>query len=304
MKYPIDDELKNLARYKGSAVLRLYPLLNIAYRISGCRPDGGVTVNRYSTPGYNGARLQTVVIAPKHCAAPLPCIVLYHGGGLLLKASKAHYQIAKWYALKANCRVIVADYRLLPKYRYPVAIEDCYSTYIWAVRNARRLSIDSDRMILAGDSAGGTIAAAVAMMLRDRKQPAPKGVLLVYPVTDRRMCTESMRRYTDTPIWDANCTELFWTVYLKDQAPGQANYASPMETGSLRHFPKTYVEVAEFDCLHDEGVAFAQRLQSEGVPTELHEVKGACHGFEAALESAMVALSVNRRVKWIRSVLG
>lgn len=302
MKYNIDKELKKLTKYKGSAVIHLYPLLNIAYQINSCKSDGRVTVTKYSTPGYNGGELSTLVIEPKQCADKLPCIVFYHGGGFLLKASKAHYQIAKWYAEKANCKVVFTDYRLLPKYRYPVAIEDCYNTYIWAVHNAERLNINSGKMIVAGDSAGGNIAANVAVMLWDRKQLSPKGTLLIYPVMDRSMNTESMRRYTDTPIWDAGCTALFWKIYLKDQDPRQIQYASPMEAGSLGHFPKTYIEVAEFDCLHDEGVAFAEKLQSEGIAVELHEVKGACHGFEVAMESTIVADSLNRRIKWIRSV--
>ncbi|MDO5153376.1 MAG: alpha/beta hydrolase [Eubacteriales bacterium] len=302
MKYNIDKELKKLTKYKGSAVIHLYPLLNIAYQINNCKSDDRVTVSKYSTLGYNGGELSTLVIEPKQCADTLPCIVFYHGGGFLLKASTAHYQIAKWYAEKANCKVVFTDYRLLPKYRYPVAIEDCYNTYIWAVHNAERLNINSDKIIVAGDSAGGNIAANVAVMLWDRKQLSPKGTLLIYPVMDRSMNTESMRRYTDAPIWDAGCTELFWKIYLKDQDPRQIQYASPMEAGSLGHFPKTYVEVAEFDCLHDEGVAFAEKLQSEGIVVELHEVKGACHGFEAATESKIVADSVNRRIQWIRSV--
>ncbi len=302
MKYNIDKELKNLAKYKGSAVVRLYPLLNIAYQINGCKSDDRVTVNKYSTPGYNGVKLSTLVIEPKQSTDKLPCIVLYHGGGFLLKASKAHYQIAKLYAEKANCKVILTDYRLLPKYRYPIAIEDCYNTYIWAVYNADQIHINSDKIIVAGDSAGGNIASAVTMMLQDRKQLSPKGALLIYPVMDRRMNTESMKRYMDTPIWDANCTELFWKIYLKNQASGQIQYASPMEADSLKHFPKTYVEVAEFDCLHDEGVAFAERLQSESISVELHEVKGACHGYEAAIKSTIVTDSLNKRIKWIRSV--
>ena len=156
--------------------------------------------------------------------------------------------------------------------------------------------------MVAGDSAGGNIAAAVTMMLQDRKRLSPKGVLLIYPVIDRSMSTESMKRYTDTPIWDAHCTELFWKIYLKGQDPSQTQYASPLEAASLEGFPKTYIEVAEFDCLHDEGAAFAEKLRSEGVSVELHEVKGACHGFEAATESTIVTDSINRRIKWIRSV--
>ncbi len=260
MKYNIDKELKKLTRYRGSAVIHLYPLLNIAYQINSCKSDDRVTVNKYSTPGYNGVELSTLVIEPKQCANKLPCIVFYHGGGFLLKASKAHYQIAKLYAERANCKVVLTDYRLLPKYRYPVAIEDCYNTYLWAVHNAEQININSDKLIVAGDSAGGNIAAAVAMMLQDRKQRSPKGALLIYPVLDRSMNTESMKRYKDTPIWDADCTELFWKIYLKNQVPRQIQYASPLEACSLKNFPKTYVEVAEFDCLHDEGIAFAKKL--------------------------------------------
>lgn len=304
MRYDIDKELKGLAGYRGSAVICLYPLLNIAYQLDRCESDGRVTVKRYPVPGYNGARLSTLVIEPKQCTGKLPCIVFFHGGGFLLKASGAHYQIAKWYAEKANCKVILPDYRLLPRYRYPAAVEDCYSTYLWAARHAEQLKIDRDTFIVAGDSAGGNIAAAVALMLWDRKRLSPQGALLVYPVLDRRMATESMRRYTDTPIWDAGCTKAFWKLYLKGQDPEQIRYASPMEAGTLEHFPKTYMEVAEFDCLHDEGAAFAEKLQAEGTAVELHEVKGACHGFEAALKSTLVRDSVDRRVRWLRAVWG
>ena len=95
---------------------------------------------------------------------------------------------------------------------------------------------------------------------------------------------------------------MFWKIYLKGQDPSQTQYASPLEAASPEGFPKTYIEVAEFDCLHDEGAAFAEKLRSEGVSVELHEVKGACHGFEAVTESTIVTDSINRRIKWIRSV--
>lgn len=91
-------------------------------------------------------------------------------------------------------------------------------------------------------------------------------------------------------------------VWTSNIAPKPTQYASPMEAASLKHFPKTYVEVAEFDCLHDEGIAFVEKLQSEDIPVELHEVKSACHSFEAEMESKIVLDSINRRIYWIRSV--
>ncbi len=102
---------------------------------------------------------------------------------------------------------------------------------------------------VTGDSAGGNIAGAVTVMLKDRKQDLPKGVMMIYPVLDKRMVTESMKKYTDTPIWDSRCNKLFWEMYLKDQDVSQTRYASISEINSLDFFPDTYIEVAEFDCL-------------------------------------------------------
>ncbi|MGI6653499.1 MAG: alpha/beta hydrolase [Christensenellales bacterium] len=302
MKYNIDKELNSLSMFRGAMVVHLYPFVNIVYRLNNCKSDSFVTVKKYSTPGYLGSERSTLVIEPKQCDENLPCLIIFHGGGFLLRASSVHYQFAKWYARKANCKVVLTDYRLLPQYKYPIAIEDCYNTYLWVLDNYKELNINKDKIIVTGDSAGGNIASAVIMMLRDRRQPTPKGAMLIYPVLDKRMSTESMKRYTDTPIWDSGCTKLFWDLYLENQDVSQVKYASISESDSLSFFPQTYVEVAEFDCLRDEGIAFAERLQSEGVSAEIHVVKGACHGFEATLKSTIVKTCLNRRVAWIKNI--
>ena len=301
-KYKIDSELAKLARQKAPSNIYLYPIVNMVMKLSACTSDDKVTVKKYMTPGYENGKLSTLVIEPKNNSDILPCIVFYHGGGFLLKASRAHYQIAKWYAEMAKCKVVFTDYRLLPKNKYPVAVEDCYCTYRWILDRADMLGINKDKIIVAGDSAGGNLAAAVTLMLWDRIQIAPLGAMMIYPVTDRRMITESMKKFTDTPVWDSKLTKMFWKAYLGNQEPNQIQYASPIEAGSLEHFQNVYMEVAEFDCLRDEGIAFAERLRSEGVFTELHEVKGACHGFETALESRILEKSMQRRIHWIQSV--
>lgn len=303
MKYPIDKELKSLSIYSGSMVGKLYPMINIGYRLNKCRSDKYVSVRKESTPGYNYATINTLIIEPKECDKDLPCIVLFHGGGFLMSASDAHYKLAKRYVREANCKVIMPDYRLLPKHRYPVAIEDCYNTYLWILQNSDSLGINKNRIIFTGDSAGGNIAAAVTVMLKDRDKPIPKGLMLIYPVLDKRMITESMEKYTNTPIWDAKCNKLFWDMYLKDQDADEAKYASVSELDHLEFFPETYVEAAEFDCLHDEGIEFAQKLISSGVSAEYHSVDGTCHGFEAAPKSLILDRCVNRRITWIERVL-
>ncbi|MCM1022492.1 MAG: alpha/beta hydrolase [Prevotella sp.] len=303
MKYKIDGGLQKIARNKAPSNIYLYPVVNAAMKLSVCTSDDKVTVNKYVTPGYENAELSTLTIEPQGRSGVLPCIIFYHGGGLLLKASKAHYRIAKWYAEKAKCKVVFADYRLLPKNKFPVAVEDCYCTYKWVLDNDDMLEIDRNKIIVAGDSAGGNLAAAVTLMLWDRDRLSPLGAMLIYPVTDRRMITNSMKTFTDTPIWDAKRTKMFWRAYLGDKEPEQIQYASPIEAKSLEHFPNTYIETAEFDCLRDEGTAFADRLRSEGVITDLYEVKGACHGFETALESGIVSEAMERRIRWFQGVL-
>ncbi|MBP5358363.1 MAG: alpha/beta hydrolase [Treponema sp.] len=302
MKYPIDKELKSISIYSGSMVGRLYPLVNKAYGFVKCKSDDNVTVKKYSTPGYDGAEISALVIEPKQYEGDLPCIVLFHGGGFLMRASGAHYQIAKWYAQKAKCKVVMPDYRLLPKYRYPVAIEDCYNAYTWVLENAETLDINRDKILVAGDSAGGNIAGAVTLMLNDRGQSLPKGALLIYPVLDKRMITDSMKRFTDTPIWDSNCNKLFWGMYLKDQDANLAKYASIAEADSLGFFPPAYIEVSEYDCLHDEGIEFAQRLETEGISVEVHDMKGTCHGYETALKSSILEKCMAVRLEWIRKI--
>lgn len=302
MKYSIDKELKSLSIYSGSLVGRLYPMINIGYRLNKCRSDKYVSVRRLSTPGYNGETIPSLIIEPKECGKDLPCIVFFHGGGLLMSASEAHYQVAKRYAREANCKVIMPDYRLLPKFPYPVALEDCYNTYLWVLQNFESLGINKDRIVFAGDSAGGHIAAALIVMLKDRNQPIPRGAMLIYPALDKRMVTESMK-YTDTPIFDSKCYKLFWSMYLKDQNADEAKYASVAELDHLEFFPDTYVEVAEFDCLHDEGIAFAEKLISSGVSAEYHSVDGTFHGFEAASKSSILDRCIKRRIHWIKRVL-
>ena len=152
------------------------------------------------------------------------------------------------------------------------------------------------KKLTVGDSAGGNIAAAVTVMLKDRNQPIPQGNM------DKRMITESMMKYTDTPIWDSKCNKRFWDMYLKGCDSFHTRYSSMSEIDHLDFFPKTYVEVAEFDCLHDEGIAFAKTLISEGVETEYYSVHGTCHGFEAATRSSILNECMKRRIEWMKNV--
>lgn len=298
-KYDIDPELAKIAKIKMPDNPALLPLMNGIIGLSKCRSDDAVAVTRHQTPGHGGAILDTLVIEPIHHKGELPCMVLYHGGGFVLKASFAHHRMAKLYASRLPCKVVYTDYRLAPEHPFPVPAEDCYCTYKWALAHA-----GGAQMIVAGDSAGGNLALAVSLMARDQGLRMPDAELLIYPVTDRRMATDSMKKYVDAPVFDAKLSQMMWDAYLGREQPERIEYASPLEAVSFARFPPTYVEVAEFDALHDEGVLLHQKLRAQGIPAELHEVKGACHGFESAIKSDLLKTCVERRLDWLRAALG
>lgn len=300
MKYPLDAELKSLERHKIPAKLRLIPMMNAISSRFKCESDTNVIVSEYDIAGYEGEMINTLVIEPRNTESKLPCLVYFHGGGFMLKSTAINQQTVKEYVAKTPCKVVYVDYRLAPDNPFPIPVEDCFSTYQWVLEHTEMLQIDSDAIMIGGDSAGGNLAIGVILMARDRGLSLPSKVMLIYPATDRRMLTESMQKYTDTPVWDAKLSKMMWDAYLGGQQEEHIEYASPMEADSLIAFPKTYMEVAEFDCLHDEGITFYERLLEYGTEVELHEVKGACHGFENVFESQIARQCMARRVEWLR----
>ena len=306
MKYTIDPELKLISKIKMPNIPKLLPLMNAVCRGFLCRSDAKVLVRRYRMRGYLGAPLMVHVIEPKLIKEKpkrLPCLVLFHGGGFMLRASGAHYKIAKEYAVRMQCKVIYVDYRKAPKHPFPIPVSDCFAAYQWTCSHAKQLGIDKENIFLGGDSAGGNLAAAVVFMAKDRLYHLPKGVLLVYPVLDRRMQTLSMQTFTDTPVWDAKLSKTMWQCYLGKAIPVPVEYASPAEAKEVSCFPPTYMEVAEFDCLHDEGIEFAEKLKKSGVAVELHEVKGGCHGYEMATNSLLVKSCLDMRIAWMKRMV-
>ena len=300
-RYNIDRELIKYTRVKPPRNIHLYAIVNLVLRSYKCKSDKNVKVAKKSFPGYRGEILKGYLIEPKQYSGDIPCIMFYHGGGLLLKASGAHYKTAKEYVKEANCKVFFPDYRLMLKHGYPVPFEDCYYAYKWILDNSKELNIDTDKMVVAGDSVGGYLAAVVSMMLKERDYIVPTGALMTYPVIDYRMKTESMIKFTDTPIWDSKRNKMFWNAYLKDVDKEEMKYVSLTEEVT-KDFPKAYIETAEFDCLHDEGVEFAERLKEIGIPIDYYDIKNSCHGYENAYESKIMRESIGRRIQWLHSL--
>ena len=231
-----------------------------------------------------------------------PVVIYFHGGGFIYKAAPYHYKLVKEYCVKTPCKVLMVDYRLTTQNSFPVPANDCYSALKWLVENADNLKIDKSKIVIAGDSAGGNLAAAVTLMARDNKLIFPCGQMLIYPVIDRRMKTQSMNKYTDTPIWNSRLSKKMWELYLPNSNAENIEYASPIEAPNLSGLPNTYIETAEFDCLHDEGMEYAKALKAAGNAVFLNETKNTIHGFDMASKSRVVIDSIEKRIQFLQNL--
>jgi len=225
---------------------------------------------------------------------PLPILVYFHGGGWVICSLDTHDGTCRQLANRAGCIVVSVDYRLAPEHRFPAAADDCYAATVWAAEHAEELGGDRARVAVGGDSAGGNLAAVVALMARDRGGPALVFQLLVYPVIDRDLDRHpSMTENASGYLLERDDMDWFWGLYLGDDADAESPYAAPARATSLAGLPPALVLTAEYDPLRDEGEAYGRRLQAEGVAATVSRYDGLVHGFfgmSALVERAADAL--------------
>lgn len=263
--------------------------------------DKQVLAEKKRINGYQNGEIEIIVFSPRGMEQNLPCLVYYHGGGFFFGAGGYHYKYAKEYALKTPCKVIMVQYRLAPKHPHPTPSEDCYAALRWTFENADALGIDKTKIGVGGDSAGGALAAAVCQMARDRNADLPCLQMLIYPVTDRRMQTESNRKFTNTPMWNSKLSVKMWKGYAPNADTPDIAYASPMEATRFDNLPQAYVEVAKFDCLHDEGVAYAEAMRESGGNVTVNESQGTMHGFDIVEKAEISKGAVQVRIEYLKS---
>jgi acetyl esterase len=230
---------------------------------------------------------------------PFPIVVFLHGGGWVVGTLDTYDPLCRALAAATPAVVVSVDYRLAPEHRWPAAVEDAYAATEWASRNAAGLGGAQHRLAVAGDSAGGNLAAVVALGARDRGGPAIAFQLLVYPVLDAAGGTASWREYADGYHLTADGMRWYWDHYLGG-ADGAAPDASPLRAAFVGGLPPALVIGAEYDILRDEGEAYAARLAEAGVDATASRHAGVVHGFvrwravtgaaEDALQEAAAAL--------------
>jgi acetyl esterase len=241
------------------------------------RPEQVAKVENRSLPGPD-ADLPVRIYTPAG-NGPFAGLVFFHGGGWVIGGIDTHDNLCRSIANAAGCVVVSVEYRLAPEHKFPAAVDDAYAATCWTVEQADRLGIDRHRIAVGGDSAGGNLAAVVALMARDRKNPSLALQVLLYPITDRDLSTPSYLKYADGYLLTRDGMAWFWNHYLPAGVSPDQPYVSPLRAGDLRGLAPALVITAECDPLCDEGNAYARRLEEAGVQVTLSCYPGMIHGF-------------------------
>ncbi|MFN8624623.1 MAG: alpha/beta hydrolase [Candidatus Binatia bacterium] len=240
-------------------------------------PEAVGSVDNLVAPGPNGV-IPVRVYTPEQ-DGPLPILVYFHGGGWVFGDLESHDGVCRALANAARCLVVSVDYRLAPEHKFPAAVEDTYAATQWVAAHAGDFGGDPMRIAIGGDSAGGNLAAVVALVARDRHGPQLTYQVLIYPATDTACDTVSRQENAEGYLLTLDMIRWFQNHYLRDAEDGENPYVAPLRAHDLHGLPPALVLTAEFDPLRDEGEAYAARLRAAGVATTLIRYDGMIHGF-------------------------
>ncbi|WP_432826848.1 alpha/beta hydrolase [Dactylosporangium sp. CA-092794] len=280
------------------AQLRQYPSPPFAF--AGERRE--VTV-----PAADGTPIPLTVFSPADPTPGAPCVYWMHGGGMVMGDRFAQIDIPLEWLERFGAVVVTVDYRLAPESGGTTLVDDCYRGLLWTAEHAAELGIDPARIVVAGASAGGGLAAGVTLLARDRGTPAVAAQVLIYPMLDHRNDTTSSRQFSGTPdTWTREMNDFGWRSVLGglDGAP-VPGHVSPAVAEDLSGLPATYIDAGTAEVFRDEDVAYATRIWAAGGQAELHVWAGGFHGFDALYPQARLSAEARRaRGDWLARALG
>lgn len=302
-KYSLDSDFEKIPVMNIKFSWLITTVLNLLIRLTRMRwkPSRKVRVTEHKIAGQGGHRFGVKVMVPDGVDPSAPALIYYHGGAFALTFASLHLDNAERYASETGCIVVFVCYRLAMKNPFPDGFDDAYSALNWVVANAQELGIDSARIAVGGDSAGGALAAGVAQKCRDQNLVKLCGQLLIYPVLDYRCNTPSATDFVDVPLWNAISNRRMWEMYLKRSPSSAPAYAAP-GLGDANGLPKTYIETAEFDPLRDEGHNYSERLAACGNAPTLNQTLGTIHGYDGVAKNSSAVASMRQRIAFLKSV--
>ncbi|MFE2109653.1 alpha/beta hydrolase fold domain-containing protein [Kitasatospora sp. NPDC059463] len=251
-------------------------------RAAAGTPEPVAAVEEHRLPGPGGElTLRLYRPAPPADGRPLPVLLYLFGGGWTLGSPDTSDAVCRALTNAVGCATAAVGYRLAPEHPFPAAVQDCAAAARWLAAHAEGLGLDAGRLAVAGDSAGGNLATVLTLLARDEGGPALRHQLLVYPNTDARADTPSLREHDDPALFNRRSVAWYWSHYLADPADGAHPHASPLRAPDLAGLPPATVITAEYDPLRDEGEQYAEALRAAGVPVELRRWEGMPHGFFA-----------------------
>ncbi len=271
------------------------------------REGGRLEVEERLIPGpEGGADIPLVILRPQGADRPLPCVYHIHGGGMVLGNNRVGLGTMIEWMSAVDLVVVSVGYRLAPEHPYPAGVEDCYAGLVWVGDHAAELMIDPSRLVIAGASAGGGLAAATALLARDRGGPPLARQILMCPMLDDRHETASSTECDGTGTWSRASSLVAWTAVLGAArgGPDVSPYAAPARAEDLSGLPPTFLDVGTAEILRDEDIAYATRLLAAGVAVELHVWPGGFHGFDVhAPSSALARACRETRIAYLKRVL-
>ena len=275
----------------------------------GLSRGGTYSVHERVVPGPMGEPgISLLICLPKNAATPAPALYHTHGGGMIVGDNRFGLVEMMNLAEPLGMAVISVEYRLAPETPHPGPVEDCFAGLQWVAAHADELNIDAARIVIGGASAGGGLAAGVALMARDRKGPPLLAQLLQCPMLDDRNDSPSARQMRGLGIWDRTSNETGWNALLGESVrggPEVSPYAAPARAIDLSGLPPAFIDAGSAETFRDEDVAYASRLWHAGGEAELHVWPGGFHGFDVvAPEAAISKDAINARTAWLRRLLG
>ncbi|MEV5957064.1 alpha/beta hydrolase [Streptomyces sp. NPDC051987] len=273
------------------------------------RRGGRFEIEERTVPGPPGAPdVPLLVCRPTGATGPSAVIYHTHGGGMVAGSHRSTELAGELdRAQELGLAVVSVDYRLAPEHPDPAPVEDCWAGLGWLADRGPEFGLDPDRIVLSGNSAGGALAAGLALLARDRGGVRPLGQLLQFPMLDDRCATDSHAQLERAGLWDGASNRAGWTALLGERR-GTADvscYAAPARAGDLSGLAPAYLEVGSVEALRDEGIAYASRIWRAGGRAELHVWSGAFHSFDEWVPRAEVSAAAHRaRVSWLRRLLG